>query len=184
MSHNLTRSEPALILVINSMKQKESSKRPSWDDYFLNLADFVSRRSTCLRKKVGAVIVRDKRVIATGYNGTCIPGGEHCIDLGYCERDAQGVKSGTRYEVGNCTHAEASAIFQCAKFGIASEGTTLYVNGLICILCAKMAVSAGITRIVCIKENRPQNGISFLKKAEVEVKLSGFFSKVKFKPDI
>lgn len=162
------------------MSPKVVSKRPSWDEYFLNLADFVSRRSTCLRKKVGAVIVRGKRVIATGYNGTCIPGGEHCIDLNYCEREAQGVKSGTRYEVGNCTHAEASAIFQCAKFGIASEGATLYVNGLICILCAKMAVSAGINRIVCIKEKRPQNGLSFLKKAKVEVKLISFFSKNKF----
>ena len=163
------------------MLKKKSSKRPSWDEYFLDMARFVSKRSTCLRKQVGAVVVRGKRVIATGYNGTCIPGGAHCIDLNYCEREAQGVKSGTRYEVGNCTHAEASALFQCAKFGISSAGATLYVDGLICILCAKMAVSAGISRVVCLKENRPMNGISFLKKAKVEVKLVNFPSKAKSK---
>lgn len=154
------------------MSSKKRAKRPAWDDYFLDLSNFIAKRSTCLRKKVGAIIVRGKRVIATGYNGTCIPGGVHCIDVNYCKREAKGVKSGTRYEVGNCTHAEASALLQCAKFGIAANEATLYVNGLICILCAKMAVSAGIKRVVCIKEKRPRDGISFLKKAKVEVKLA------------
>jgi len=161
------------------MPAKKGSKRPSWDTYFLELAFFVAKRSTCLRKKVGAVIVRGKRVIATGYNGTCIPGDVHCVDLNYCQREAQGIKSGTRYEVGSCTHAEASAIFQCAKFGIASQGATLYINGLICILCAKMAVSAGINRVVCIKEKRPLDGISFLKKAKVKIKLINSPSQIK-----
>ncbi len=153
------------------MPSKKKLKRPTWDDYFLELAFFVSKRSTCLRKKVGAIIVKGKRVIATGYNGTCISGGQHCIDLNRCARDIMGIESGSRYEIGNCTHAEASALLQCAKFGIASQGATLYVNGLICILCAKMAVSAGINRVVCVQEKRPKNGISFLKKAKVQVKL-------------
>lgn len=144
-------------------------KRPPWDDYFMEMADLVSNRSTCLRKKVGAVIVKGKRIIATGYNGTCIQGAPHCIDTGICERDRQGVKSGTMYEIGNCTHGEASAILQCSKFGISTENTTLYVNGLICILCAKMITSSGIKRVVYIKEDRPQNGIELLKKARIEL---------------
>lgn len=144
--------------------------RPCWDDYFMEMADLVSRRSTCLRKQVGAVIVRGKRVIATGYNGICIPGATHCVDTGICERDQLGVQSGTMYEVGRCTHGEASAIFQCAKFGISTEGTTIYVNGLVCVLCAKMIVSAGIGRAVYLKENRPENGIEFLKEAGIKLR--------------
>lgn len=143
--------------------------RISWDAYFMKVANLVSERSTCLRRKVGAVIVRGKRVIATGYNGNCIPGDIHCIDEGVCQRDLAGVESGTRYEVGNCTHAEASAILQCAKFGTITEGATLYVNSLVCVLCAKMIISAGINRVVCIKEERPQDGIQLLKRAHVKV---------------
>lgn len=143
--------------------------RISWDAYFMKVAELVSERSTCLRRKVGAVVVRGKRVIATGYNGNCIPGDVHCIDEGVCERDRMGVESGTRYEVGNCTHAEASAILQCAKFGTSTEGATLYVNCLVCVLCAKMIISAGIQRVVCIKEKRPQDGVALLKKAGIKV---------------
>lgn len=147
-------------------------KRPSWNDYFMKMTYLVAERSTCLRKQVGAVLTRGKRIIATGYNGNCIPGGVHCIDLGYCERDRLGVVSGTRYEVGKCTHAEASAVLQCAKFGIPTEGTSLYVNALVCILCAKMVVSAGITRVTCILEKeRPLDGIEFLREAGIEVNL-------------
>ncbi len=145
--------------------------RPEWDDYFMKMANLVSQRSTCLRKQVGSVIVRGKRVIATGYNGTCIPGDTHCIDTGICERERLGVEHGTRYEIGNCTHGEASAILQCAKFGVSTSDTTLYVNGLVCILCAKMIISTSISKVVCIDEDRPQNGLELLKKAGVTVKL-------------
>ena len=146
------------------------SSRPPWDEYFMEVANLVSKRSTCLRKQVGAVIVRGKRIIATGYNGICISGAPHCIDTGVCERDALGVPSGTRYEVGRCTHGEASAILQCSKFGIPTEGTTLYVNALVCILCAKMIISAGIKRVVCVKEEgRPMNGVELLQQAGIKV---------------
>jgi len=145
--------------------------RPSWDIYFMKMTHLVSDRSTCIRKKVGAVIVRGKRVIATGYNGICISGAVHCIDTGECSRDKLNIKSGTRYEAGACTHGEASAILQCARFGIPTEGCALYVNGLICILCAKMIVSAGILKVVCIDEDRPKDGIEFLYKAKIEVVL-------------
>jgi dCMP deaminase len=135
----------------------------------MKMAHLVSERSTCLRKKVGAIIVRGKRVIAAGYNGICIPGALHCIDTGVCEREKLNIKSGTMYEVGNCTHGEASAILQCAKFGTSTQDTTIYVNGLVCILCAKMIISSGITRVVCIDEDRPKNGIELLRRAKVEL---------------
>jgi dCMP deaminase len=145
-------------------------KRPGWDEYFLKMAELVAERSTCLRRKVGAVIVNKKRVIATGYNGNCIPAGEHCIEKGYCERDKLGIASGTRYEIGDCTHGEMSAILQCAKFGIPTEGATLYTNYLVCSICAKMIISAGIKRVVCkMDATRPQDGIELLKKADIEV---------------
>jgi dCMP deaminase len=116
-------------------------------------------------------VVRGKRIIAAGYNGTCIPGDIHCIDTGVCERDRLGVKSGTMYEVGNCTHGEASALLQCAKFGTQTEGAVLYVNSLVCVLCAKMIISAGIKRVVCIAEDRPRNGIELLRRGACEVLL-------------
>jgi dCMP deaminase len=144
--------------------------RPAWDDYFLDMANLVSRRSTCIRKQVGAVIVKVKRIIASGYNGICIPGAPHCIDTGICERDRLDVESGTMYEIGHCTHGEASAILQCAKFGTPTEDTTLYVNGLVCVLCAKMIVSAGISRVVYLEEDRPRNGIELLKEAGIELR--------------
>jgi len=143
--------------------------RPSWDEYFIKMANLTSERSTCIRKKVGAVMVRGKRVIATGYNGICITGATHCIDTGQCYRDKLNIESGTRYEAGACTHGEASAILQCARFGISTEGCTIYINGLVCILCAKMIVSAGITRVVCLDEDRPADGVEFLSCAGVEV---------------
>lgn len=143
--------------------------RPSWDDYFMEMANLVSKRSTCIRKQVGTVLVKVKRIIASGYNGICIPDAPHCIDTGMCERDHLGVESGTMYEVGHCTHGEASAILQCAKFGTPTENTTLYVNGLVCVLCAKMIVSAGIARVVYLEEDRPRNGIELLKEAGIEL---------------
>lgn len=146
--------------------------RPSWDNYFMEMANLVAKRSTCIRKRVGAVVVKGKRIIASGYNGICLSGAAHCIDTGICERDRLGVESGTMYEIGHCTHAEASAILQCAKFGTPTEGTTIYVNGLVCVLCAKMIISAGISRVVYLEEDRPKNGIELLKEAGV--RLTGY----------
>lgn len=98
--------------------------RPSWDKYFLQLADLVSSRSTCLRRHVGAVLVRDERIIATGYNGA--PKGiKHCLDIG-CFREQEGIPSGQRYELCRGVHAEQNAIINAAYYGISTQGAILY----------------------------------------------------------
>ncbi|HHT85225.1 MAG: deoxycytidylate deaminase [Bacillota bacterium] len=121
-------------------------KRPGWDEYFMQVAGVVARRSTCIRRNIGAVVVKDKRILATGYNGA--PSGlPHCIEVG-CLREQLGVPSGERHEICRGLHAEQNAIIQAAKYGIAVEGSTVYSTTEPCSLCAKMLINAGITRIV------------------------------------
>ena len=120
--------------------------RPSWDDYFIEIATVVSQRSTCLRRQVGAVIVKDKRMIATGYNGAA-SGAAHCEMTG-CIRQQMGIKSGERQELCAAIHAEQNAIIQAAKYGVSIEGATLYCTHQPCAICAKMIVNAGIKRVV------------------------------------
>jgi dCMP deaminase len=119
------------------------SARPSWDDYFIQLCHLVATRATCDRKHVGAVLVRDRRILATGYNGSA-PGEPHCDDAGH---DLVLLLDGTK----NCVrtiHAEANALLQAAKYGIATEGTTLYTNTYPCWPCTKLILGAGIVEIV------------------------------------
>ena len=119
--------------------------RPSWSEYFLQLAQQAATRSTCLRRQVGAVLVRDKRVLATGYNGA--PRGvRHCLEVG-CLREQLGVPSGERHELCRAIHAEQNAIIQAAVHGIALEGASLYCTHQPCILCAKMLINCGVTEI-------------------------------------
>lgn len=119
--------------------------RPSWDEYFMNITRQVSERSTCLRRKVGAIIVRDKRILATGYNGA--PSGiKHCIEVG-CLREAQGIASGERHELCRGLHAEQNAIIQAALYGVAVKGASIYCTHQPCSLCAKMLINAGIMEI-------------------------------------
>lgn len=121
-------------------------KRPGWDEYFMQVAGVVARRSTCIRRNIGAVIVKDKRILATGYNGA--PSGlPHCLDVG-CLREQLGVPSGERHEMCRGLHAEQNALIQAAKYGIPVEGSTVYSTTEPCSLCAKMLINAGITRIV------------------------------------
>lgn len=122
--------------------------RPDIDEYFLEIAKVVSTRSTCLRHKVGAVLVRDKQILSTGYNGAAA-GAKDCLELG-CLRDQQKIKSGTRHEVCRAIHAEQNAIIQSALHGVTTQGATMYCTHTPCILCAKIMVNAGIKRIVCI----------------------------------
>ena len=120
--------------------------RPSLDEYFMRIALVVSTRSTCLRKKVGAVLVRDKRILATGYNGA--PSGmKHCSEVG-CLREQSGVPSGERHELCRGVHAEQNAIIQAALHGVSTEGATLYCTHQPCILCTKMLINAKIVRVV------------------------------------
>lgn len=128
-------------------------KRPSWDEYFMGMAELTSERSTCLRRKVGAVIVKDKHIVATGYNGA--PRGlAHCTDLGVCMREELEIPSGERHELCRALHAEQNAIIQAATLGDSIEDATIYVTHQPCIICSKMIINAGIERIV-VREGYP-----------------------------
>lgn len=121
--------------------------RVSWDEYFMNIAEMVKTRSTCMRRQVGAVIVKDKQIVATGYNGA--PTGlAHCTEIGYCERQAQNIPSGQRAELCVALHGEQNAIVQAAKLGVSVDGATIYVTTHPCVICTKMIINAGIKRIV------------------------------------
>ncbi len=121
-------------------------KRPSWETYFMEIALLVAKRSTCLRRMVGAVIVKDKRILSTGYNGA--PSGvRHCIETG-CLREQLKVPSGQRHELCRGIHAEQNAIIQAAYHGVSIKGATLYCTNLPCSICSKMIINAGIRRIL------------------------------------
>lgn len=120
--------------------------RPSWDEYFMQVVHLVKTRSTCLRRKVGAVIVKDKRILATGYNGAPV-GCKHCEEVG-CLRQKLNVPSGERHELCRAIHAEQNAIVQSAKAGTSIDGATIYVSAQPCVICAKLLINSGIKRIV------------------------------------
>ena len=141
--------------------------RPSIDEYFLEIATVVAKRSTCLRNKVGAVIVRDKRIISTGYNGA--PSNmQHCLDIG-CIRQQQNIESGTRHEKCRAVHAEQNAIIQAALHGVVTEGATLYCTHQPCILCAKMIINAKIKRVLYVIPYPDNDAIDCFNEAGVEV---------------
>jgi dCMP deaminase len=120
--------------------------RPSWDEYFMEIAHLVATRSTCLRRKVGAVIVRDKRILTTGYNGA--PTGlRHCEEVG-CLREELGIPSGKQHELCRAVHAEQNAIIQAAVMGVVLSGATTYATNFPCVICAKMLINAGIKKII------------------------------------
>ncbi|MEE9567438.1 MAG: cytidine/deoxycytidylate deaminase family protein [Desulfobacteria bacterium] len=120
--------------------------RPSWKEYFMDIALLVARRSTCRRRRVGAITVRDKRILATGYNGapTGLP---HCLDIG-CLREELEIPSGERHELCRGLHAEQNVIIQAAYHGVSVEGATLYCTNLPCSICSKMLINAGIRDII------------------------------------
>ena len=138
------------IFVVGFLRKKrkgETIVRASWDEYFMEIAEIVKTRATCLRRQVGAVIVKDNRIITTGYNGA--PAGlKHCTEMGGCERQRLGIPSGERHELCRALHAEQNAIIQAAKLGISTEGATIYITLQPCVICAKMLINAGIKRIV------------------------------------
>ncbi len=127
------------------MKPLDQDPRPSWDAYFMSIAQIVASRSTCLRRKVGAVLVKDSRILATGYNGA--PAGlKHCLETG-CLRDQMGIPSGQRHEICRALHAEQNCLIQAAYHGISVTGSTLYCTNLPCIICTKMLINAGVASI-------------------------------------
>ena len=143
-------------------------KRPSWDEYFMEMAELTAKRSTCMRRHVGAVIVKDRDAIATGYNGA--PSGiMHCEERGGCIRQQLNVPSGQRHELCMALHAEQNAIIQAAVMGNSVEGGTIYITHQPCAICAKMILNAGIKRIV-IKEGYPDElAASILDEAGLKV---------------
>lgn len=133
----------------------DDNERISWDEYFMRFAELAATRTTCLRRSVGAVIVKNKHILATGYNGAPkkVP---HCKDLGGCLREKLNVPSGERHELCRALHAEQNAIIQCAMSGQNIEGATIYITHQPCIICSKMIINSGIKRIV-VREGYPDN---------------------------
>ena len=144
------------------------NRRPSWDEYVMDMAVLTAKRSTCLRRQVGAVIVKDKHIIATGYNGA--PRGvPHCDEKGGCLRQQLNVPSGERHELCRALHAEQNAIIQAATLGQSIEGGTIYVTNQPCVICAKMIINAGISRIV-VKEGYPDElAVEILREAGLSI---------------
>ena len=144
------------------------TERPSLDEYFLEIAFVVGKRSTCLRNNVGAVIVRDKRILSTGYNGA--PSGmEHCLEIG-CIRDMEKIPSGIQQEKCRAVHAEQNAIIQAAIHGVNVSGATIYCTHQPCILCTKMIINSNIKRVVYATLYHDTDSLNFFRDAGVEVK--------------
>jgi dCMP deaminase len=146
---------------------KKKSSRPDFDEYCLKIASVVAERSTCLRHHMGAVAVRDKHILATGYNGAAA-GLKDCLELG-CLRDENNIPSGTRHEICRAIHAEQNVIIQAALHGVSLEGSTIYCTHTPCILCAKMLVNARIKRLVTFEKYSDNTFKELFKEAGIKV---------------
>ncbi len=150
--------------------------RKSKDQYFGEIADLVSTRSTCLRNHVGAVIVKESQILSTGYNGA--PKGlPHCEELGGCLREKLGVKSGERHELCRGLHAEQNAIIQAAYHGVSVNGVKIYCTTLPCSICTKMIINAGITEIVYIEEYEDKLAKELVEQSSLEIRRIGLMRK-------
>ncbi len=136
------------------------SRRPSWDEYFLKVAMLVSERATCPRMHCGCVLVKDKQILSTGYNGS-IPGDDHCEDVGCMIVDNHCVRT---------IHAEMNALLQCSSHGISTQGATAYVTNMPCTNCAKALITAGIKEVVIFSDYHDTLAEEFFKRAHVELK--------------
>jgi dCMP deaminase len=145
-----------------------SMDRPSWDEYFMSIAKLTSGRSTCLRRQVGAVIVSDKQIVATGYNGA--PKGiPHCEEKGGCLRQQMDIPSGERHELCRALHAEQNAIIQAATSGLSIDGATMYITHQPCVICAKMIINAGIRKIIVDEGYPDQLAVEMLGEAGLKI---------------
>lgn len=141
--------------------------RPSWDEYFLGIVELIKERSTCLRRQVGAVVVKDKRILTTGYNGA--PAGcRHCEEVG-CLRQSLNVPSGERHELCRAAHAEQNAIAQAAMYGVSINGGTIYVTAQPCVICTKLIINSGIKRVVYKGDYPDALSLQLLDEAGIEV---------------
>lgn len=141
--------------------------RPTWDEYFLEIAKLVASRSTCIRRQVGTVLVKDNRVLATGYNGapSQLP---HCYEVG-CLREKMGVPPGERHELCRGLHAEQNALIQAAYHGVSVKGAVLYSTHFPCVICTKMLINAGIRKVVYLEGYPDALSEQILKEAAIEV---------------
>jgi len=150
-------------------KRGNEGDRPSWDEYFMGIARMVGQRSTCMRRQVGAIIVKDKRILATGYNGAP-KGMRHCSEVG-CLRESQDVPPGERHELCRGIHAEQNAIVQSAAFGVPIQGSTLYCTHFPCVLCAKMLINAGICELIVLETYPDDLSHAMLREAGIGVSI-------------
>jgi len=141
--------------------------RPDADEYFLKIASVVAERSTCRRHHVGAVAVKDKHILATGYNGAPA-GARDCLEIG-CLRDELGIPSGTRHEICRGIHAEQNVIIQASLHGVSLEGSTIYCTHTPCVLCAKMLVNAKIKRFVTFGSYNDSTFADLFREAGIEI---------------
>lgn len=152
------------------MEKINTDSKKKWDKRFMEMAKLVSSWSTCVRegRHVGSIIVKDKRIIATGYNGA--PAGvESCETKGYCLRDKMGIVSGTRAEYCFATHAEQNAIVQAAKLGMSVNGATIYITHRPCGICTKLIINSGINRIVYAHHYPDDFSMDILNQTEIKV---------------
>ncbi|MCF8241129.1 MAG: dCMP deaminase [Melioribacteraceae bacterium] len=143
------------------MKHSNRNKeRPTWDTYFLKVAMLVSERATCPRMHCGCVLVRDKRILSTGYNGS-IPGDEHCEDIGCMVHENHCIRT---------IHAEMNAIIQCAIHGVSTQDATAYVTNMPCTNCTKALIGAGIKEVVIFSDYHDTKAEEFFAKANVPIR--------------
>jgi len=149
---------------MNRREKKEKPKRIPWDEYWMNIVNDVAERSTCLRRQIGTLVVKNNVIISTGYNGA--PRGfPHCLEVG-CRRDKLNIASGERHEECVGVHAEQNALLQAGRD---AEGATLYVNAFPCKICAKLIINAGIKRVVMSGEYSDKEGLEYLRKVGIEL---------------
>jgi len=141
--------------------------RPSYDEYFMEMAHVVKKRSTCLRRQVGAILVKHKHILSTGYNGA--PKGlAHCSEVG-CLREKMHVPSGERHELCRGLHAEQNAIIQAAVFGTSIKGSILYCTNTPCVVCAKMLINAGVTEIIYAGDYPDELAQNILSESNIKI---------------
>ncbi len=145
----------------------KKNSRPEWDEYWMGVVDRISKRSTCLRRNIGAVVVKDNYIVSTGFNGAPrdLP---HCSEIG-CLRDKLKIPSGTKHEICRGVHAEQNAIIRGDPLRM--DGATMYVNAKPCMICAKMIINSGIKRVVYIEYYPDNEGVKLLKEAKIETKV-------------
>lgn len=141
-------------------------KRPTWDEYFMKITNLVAERSTCMRRMVGATIVKDKKIVSTGYNGAP-KGPKHCLEIG-CLREEMGIPSGERHELCRGAHAEQNAIIQAAGSGTNLDGATMYCTDSPCSTCTKMIINSGIRRLVLGKKYPDELGEKLISESGID----------------